>query len=144
MIHLAILNITTFKGITYDADHFYGKLILSKTFHPITELPNLDLNSLGSSIEIDRLITLKEAKELDKKDNSFFYQNAWQLNNDRRSSRFNSIEDVLFAGIQEWMKILKHSEDVNENPGGFPFTNLYEGKIYDQTILVHQQWNYNV
>ena len=126
---MAVLNISSYRGYCADAQHYYGKLVLSEV--PVTEKTVTDwtILHLGEVIQLKHEMTLEEAKELDKKDGGHTYERSWELGM-RTTDRFNTLDAVHLAGGLEWKKQLKlHDHD-------FPFINLYEGERYDKTKLL--------
>ena len=85
MINFVVLNITTWKHTCPDADHHYGHLYLCELSIPIEEVDQWTMSSLGKKIELEKEMTLDEAKELDAKDGGHTYQRLWH-HGDRRSN----------------------------------------------------------
>lgn len=129
-IYLAILNITSYEGQCADAEHVYGNLILSK--RPEVTLENLtewNIKYLGENIEITQPLTLEIAKKLDKKEGGSLYrrmflhvqENPEDFEQDGKTNRFNTFEEVERFGILKWKELNLDC----------PFISLYEGERYD-------------
>lgn len=129
MIKLAIINITTFVGMSFDADHYYGHIIFSELSIEPGKASEWSMNSLGKSQELSYELTLKDAKALDKKDHHDSYQYSWH-HGDKMCTRFNTPEDVIEAGIKIWREKMK------EVGYEFPLINLYEGEKYEDTKIL--------
>jgi len=68
VVYLAILNITSWTGQCADATHVYGKLILCEQAGvTVDNIQEYNVKYLGNGIKIQRPLTEKLAKELDKK-----------------------------------------------------------------------------
>lgn len=149
-VYLAILNITSWAGQCDNAEHVYGHLILSeKEEVTINNVDEWNVKYLGKSIEIKRPLTLELAKKLDEKDGHNINKRRFRTcsedpefakeNPDYSStSRFDTFEEVVNAGILKWKEL-----DLN-----CPFISLYEGQQYyaneyEQSSTVILQYNEN-
>ena len=130
-VYLAILNITSWAGQCSDATHVYGKLILSTNSKvTIDNVEEWNVNYLGEKIEITQAMTLKIAKKLDMIDGGKTYQRSFMLRDvicddedfDEflNTRRFDSIEEVVNAGIAKWRELGLDC----------PFISLYDGSKY--------------
>jgi hypothetical protein len=124
-IYLAILNITSDIGVCPDAEHLYGKLILSENENiNIHNVEDWNISFLGKKIEIQQPLTLKIAKKLDKKDGGNIHQRKYRYAKDNPeygfTQRFDTFEEIVATGIAKW-------KELNLN---CPFISLYEGKKY--------------
>lgn len=130
-IYLAILNITSWCGISSDAEHVYGTLILSKNEEvTIDDVEDWNVKYLGKNIEIRQPITLEMAIKFDEKDGGKFYQRAFHRKDELKdnddfnefiqTNRFDSFDDVVAAGIKKWREL-----DID-----CPFISLYNGEKY--------------
>ena len=131
-IKLVILNITSWVGCDSEAEHLYGKIILSDQKKvTIDNICEWNVNHLGEVIELKKEMTFQDATMLDKKDDGNTYRRAFMLGN-TKTNRFNSIEEVVNAGIEYY-------NSLNLN---CPFITLYEGEKYDyngqKTIIIQQ------
>jgi hypothetical protein len=132
-IYLAILNITSWAGQCSDATHVYGELILcERAGVTVDNVQEHSVKYLGEGIEIQRPLTEKLAKELDKKSGGKSYQRAYRLvteNPEMReemeyygyTDRFDTFDEVVSAGVAKWKEL-----DIN-----CPFISLYEGEKYE-------------
>lgn len=137
-IYLVILNITSWCGISLDAEHYYGKLILcNKKEVTIDNVCDWNINHLGDEIEIRRKLTKRLAKELDKKD-GFGNFNLMSYNESRgnkemadniegTTNRFDTIKQVIDIGIREYNKLNLTC----------PFICLYDGIKFSDTIILN-------
>lgn len=124
MFKLAVLNITTWAGQCSDAEHYYGKLVLTDIAISPAEVQNWNIRHLGTGFEVSRELSLKEARYLDSKDGGGTYVRGWHSDH-RKTDRFDSPEDVLQAGILLW------KAKQQELGYGLPFVSLYEGERVD-------------
>ena len=116
--YLAVLNITTYQGQCADADHYYGKLILSQVLIDPDDIEQWNMNHLGQALTLEKEITLREAQYLDEKDGGHTYTYGW-LHADRKTSeRFDSIEEVQAAAKLKYEELQLSC----------PYIELYEGK----------------
>lgn len=117
---LAILNITSYSGQCSDAEHLYGRLIICEqpdiTIDNVTEW---SVRYLGESVEVFRDVSYEEACQLDEKDGTVVYTHLWK-DGDKRTSRFNTFDEVVTAGIEKWKELKLDC----------PFISLYEGDKY--------------
>ena len=124
-VFLAILNITSFTGQCADAQHLYGNLILSiRDDVNINNVTDWNIKYLGKNIEIKQPLTLELAKQLDEIDGNNSNQRALRYAEQdgeiAMTSRFNTFDEVVNAGIQKWKEL-----DID-----CPFISLYEGERY--------------
>ena len=89
---IVYLVISSWTGISIEAEHFYGKLIFRDKYETIQE------------IELKRKLSLKEAKLLDKKDDC----HTWQIL--RETERFNSTNDIQKLAIKTYKKLFPSAE----------------------------------
>jgi len=132
-IYLAILNITSWAGQCPDATHVYGKLILCESAGvTVDNVQEYSVKHLGEGIEIQRPLTEKLAKELDRKSGGKSYQRAFRLvteNPEMReemeyygyTDKFDTFDEVVSAGVAKW-------KELNID---CPFISLYEGEKYE-------------
>jgi hypothetical protein len=132
-IYLAILNITSWAGQCSDATHVYGRLILcERAGVTVDNVQEHSVKYLGEGIEIQRPLTEKLAKELDKKSGGKSYQRAFRLvteNPEMRekmeyygyTDRFDTFPELVSAGVAKWKEL-----DID-----CPFISLYEGEKYE-------------
>ena len=120
-VYLAVLDITSFSGISADAEHVYGYLILST--RPEVTIANIEehiVSSLGKVIKLEYEMSIEDAIALDKKDSSGgIYRRQWELG-ERTTGRFNTFEQAVAAGIAKWKELGLDC----------PFISLYEGEKY--------------
>lgn len=122
IVKLAILNITSWAGQCSDAEHLYGNLILSTDKNVTTDnVEEYHVKYLGKNIKLDREITFEEAIKLDIKDEGDSYKRSW-YRGEKTTHRFNSMDQVLQAGIEKWREL---NIDC-------PFISLYSGEKYSK------------
>ncbi len=126
MIHLAILNITSWVGCDSSAEHLYGMLILSE--RPDVTVENVhewSVRYLGQEIKLQRKLTPELAQKLDKKDghNSNMRALRYAAENPEMgyTERFDTFDEVVDAGIEKWKELGLNC----------PFISLYEGSRYE-------------
>ena len=126
MIHLAILNITSWAGYDTSAEHLYGMLILSE--RPDVTVENVhewSVRYLGQEIKLQRKMTEGIARRLDKKDghNSNMCALRYAAENPEMgyTERFDEFDQVVDAGIEKWKELGLNC----------PFISLYEGSRYE-------------
>jgi len=131
-ICLAILNITSWAGQCHEATHVYGKLILcEKEGVTVDNVEEYSVKYLGEGIEIQRPLTEKLAKELDRKSGGKSYQRAFRRVTENPkmreemeyygyTERFDTFTEVVSAGVAKWKEL-----DID-----CPFISLYEGAKY--------------
>lgn len=120
-IYLAILNITSWVGVSSNATHLYGHLILSTEKKVnIGNVDEYNVNHLGEKIELFKEMTLSDAKKLDNKDKSFGRNQRHWRNGDKKTNRFDNFDEVVKAGVKKWKEL-----DIESD-----FISLYEGEKY--------------
>jgi len=133
MVNLVILNITSWTGVSPDAHHVYGRLILCE--NPSVTVDNVEgfnIKFLGKNIELHQPLTMEAAIKLDKKDGGKNYQDEVELMEEYpgrfdhmecwgKTNRFDTFEEVENFAITEWRKLNL----------GCPFISLYEDSKYD-------------
>lgn len=131
-IYLAILNITSWVGISCNAEHLYGHLILCEESDVnIDNIEDYNVKYVGENIEIRRPLTFELATLLDQKDGygrnlrryrlvesdpEFAKENPEYIT----TNRFDTFDQIVNAGIEKWREL---NIDC-------PFISLYNGEKY--------------
>jgi len=95
----AIVNITSWVGISPDAVHYYAKLQIvesKKNIYKVAKAP-YSQKEIGEEVELSRVIDQKEADYLNKKDNA----DSWCCGD--TVLRFNNIDEIKIA-VAEYLK----------------------------------------
>lgn len=126
MIHLAIINISSWVGYDPEAEHIYGNLILSE--HENVTIDNVDENAvkyLGEKIELEQPLTKEIAKALDEKNEEDVYHHQYL----RRYStnRFETDERIIEIAKQKYEELQLDC----------PMINLFEGEKYNGTKIFY-------
>lgn len=131
-IYLAILNITSWVGISCGAEHLYGNLILcEKSDVNIDNVEEYNVKYLGENIEIRRSLTFEIATLLDKKDGHGCNMRRYRLGESDpefasenpdyiTTNRFDTFDQIVNAGVEKWREL---NIDC-------PFISLYNGEKY--------------
>ena len=149
-IYLAIVNITSWVGISSDATHVYGHLILSeKKGVTVDNVEDSNVKYLGEKIELTRPLTQELAIALDKIDDHNTNQRHFRWAQEKpewldenaaygETNRFDTFTEVVNAGIAKWQEL-----DID-----CPLISLYEGEkyaanSYEPSDTVIMQYNKN-
>jgi len=98
---IAIINISTYKGITANAEHYYGTLTLMTPDEgdpiKLSQIGGLRDFS-GKKYDISRTLDDAERQYLSEKDGMVYFE-------EDKTLRFNSIDDVYKAGIELYHRL---------------------------------------
>ena len=121
---IVVLYITSWRGISFNAEHYYGKLI--KVESEKINIENVHDWSLRGfdDVELKKKLTQKEAEELNEKDSYLGsrYEEGYE------SNRFNSIKEVTEAGIKAFKEMELKCD----------FVSLLEGDRFSGTVEIKQ------
>ena len=125
-IVLVALNITSYCGISLDAEHYYGHLILIRSPRITTKNIN-NYGSSGEPIKLERPITREMALHLNKKDGEIGICTTHRPG--EISDRFNTTEELTDFAIKEYKKL---NLDV-------PFISLYRDRKFKETVIIQPE-----
>ena len=102
---LAIVYITSWSNLSFGAEHLYAKFIISKDFDiSIKDLPEWNIESFRDYERLERKLTLREAKLLDRKDGGHMYERSVKIGGGF-SDRFNNEDQIEKAAISKYKEL---------------------------------------
>lgn len=149
-MHIGHLNVTTFRGISIGAEHWYGDL----------HIENADDSNDHHEIELSRKLSDKEVLALNKKAGARIYESG------DKSTGFNTEAEVWEIGIQKfksdykgilltgdsacwsaWANVLVYPDsfapivhEMNEIAKEFQSLNGYEGSEQSKVEKLDDRW----
>ena len=132
---LCVLNISSWQGISPDAEHVYGHLTLVKQNtdpdYGLITIDNIEeWRPDGEVIELQKPLTLADAKLLDEKSGGKTYQHSVMLsanyNKKTYSGRFNSVDEVTKFAIKTYKRMKLNCD----------FISLYQWERFNETMII--------
>ena len=125
-IHLIVLNIICWYGISAGATHYYARIIfVSRADVTLDNIREFDIATFGEWIELKRVRTRKECEKLDFCDGGDSHRREFDSGKPVETARFDSIDQITQAGILYWRGL-----EYN-----VPFISLKAGKKFPQTVI---------
>ncbi len=128
---LCVLNITSWQGISPDAEHVYGHLILvqqnTDPDYGLISVDNIDdWRPGGEKIQLKKTLTLEEARLLDQKHGGHTYEYSILRGTKTKTGSFNSITELTKFAIKKYKRMKLDCD----------FISLYQWEKFDDTIII--------
>ena len=102
-VQLVVLNITSWEGISLNAEHSYGNIILVNwTGIDFDNIEEFGINTFGEEVKLERVLSRKDCVKLDKKDGGTSLQKMFDLRETVMTNRFDTIDQITEEGIRYW------------------------------------------
>lgn len=132
--NLVLLDISTFRGISIGAEHYYGKFSVYPKFREIVKSDGSISHQSSTSdprhkydrYEIKRKLSQKEAIELNKKDDGGFFTSSFGFKKGDETTRFDNKDQLMLAALRKFRELFDPEDIlVIKNDKKHPAKNYY-------------------